>query len=183
MSNLVAWDDDEERFIDNDSEESDQEELFEHFKIIADKGQELLRVDKFLQNRLEKTSRSRIQSSAEAGNIQVNGKAVKSNYRVKPGDVVAVVFAHPPRDRELKPENLPIDIVYEDDDVIVINKKPGMVVHPGYGNYTGTLVNALIYHFQHLPLYQQKQPRPGLGYRFHCVISLCGSDSEPTYKS
>ncbi len=165
MSNLGAWDDDEERFIDNDSEEGDQEELFEHFKIIADKGQELLRVDKFLQNRLEKTSRSRIQSSAEAGNIQVNGKAVKSNYRVKPGDVVAVVFAHPPRDRELKPENLPIDIVYEDDDVIVINKKPGMVVHPGYGNYTGTLVNALIYHFQHLPLYQQKQPRPGLVHR------------------
>jgi 23S rRNA pseudouridine1911/1915/1917 synthase len=165
MSNLGAWDDDEERFIDSDSEEGDQEELFEHFKIIADKGQELLRVDKFLQNRLEKTSRSRIQSSAEAGNIQVNGKAVKSNYRVKPGDVVAVVFAHPPRDRELKPENLPIDIVYEDDDVIVINKKPGMVVHPGYGNYTGTLVNALIYHFQHLPLYQQKQPRPGLVHR------------------
>jgi 23S rRNA pseudouridine1911/1915/1917 synthase len=165
MSNSGAWDEEEERFDEQDPEDSDQDELFEHFRIVADKGQELLRVDKFLQNRLEKTSRSRIQSSAEAGNIQVNGKQVKSNYRVKPGDVVAVVFAHPPRDRELKPENIPLDIVYEDDDVIVINKKPGMVVHPGYGNYSGTLVNALIYHFQHLPLYQQKQPRPGLVHR------------------
>lgn len=149
----------------NDTEEGEQDELFEHHRIVADKGQELLRVDKFLQNRLEKTSRSRIQNTADAGNIHVNGKPVKSNYRVKPGDVVAVVFAHPPRILEVLPENIPLNIVYEDDDVVVINKAAGMVVHPGYGNYTGTLVNALLYHFQHLPLFQDKQPRPGLVHR------------------
>jgi len=156
------WDNEDEAGLEN--EDLDQE-LFEHIRIQADKGQEFLRVDKFLQNRIEKTSRSRIQAAADAGNIHVNGKPVKSNYKVKPLDVVAVVFAHPPRERELKGENLPLNIVYEDDDLVVINKAAGMVVHPGYGNYTGTLVNALIYHFQHLSLYQQKAPRPGLVHR------------------
>jgi 23S rRNA pseudouridine1911/1915/1917 synthase len=115
---------------------------------------------------LEKTSRSRVQAAADAGNIHVNGKSVKSNYRVKPGDYIAVVFAHPPRDREIKPENIPLNIVFEDDELIVINKTPGLVVHPGHGNYSGTLVNALMYHFQHLPLYKNKEtPRPGLVHR------------------
>lgn len=154
------------RLIDEDEEQDDEQDLFEHFSITADKGQELLRVDKFLQNRLEKTSRSRIQSAADAGNIHVNGKIVKSNYRVKPGDYIAVVFAHPPRDREIKPENIPLNIVYEDEELIVINKPPGLVVHPGHGNYSGTLVNALMYHFSHLKMYSQKEsPRPGLVHR------------------
>ncbi|MCB0819865.1 MAG: RluA family pseudouridine synthase [Bacteroidetes bacterium] len=155
----------DERFSEED-EQDDEQDLFEHFSITADKGQELLRVDKFLQNRLEKTSRSRIQAAADAGNIHVNGKAVKSNYRVKPADYIAVVFAHPPRDREIKPENIPLNIVYEDEEVIVINKPPGLVVHPGHGNYSGTLVNALMYHFRHLDMYRQKEsPRPGLVHR------------------
>jgi 23S rRNA pseudouridine1911/1915/1917 synthase len=141
------------------------QELFEHHRIMADKGQELLRIDKFLMNRLENTSRTRIQAAAQAGNILVNQKPVKPNYRVKPGDVISVVFAHPPRDREIIPEDIPLNIVYEDDDLVVINKEAGLVVHPGYGNYTGTLVNALMHHFQHLPLYRNNQPRPGLVHR------------------
>ncbi len=155
-----------EAFSDEEDELEGEQDLFEHFSITVDKGQELLRVDKFLQNRLEKTSRSRVQAAADAGNIHVNGKSVKSNYRVKPGDYIAVVFAHPPRDREIKPENIPLNIVFEDDELIVINKTPGLVVHPGHGNYSGTLVNALMYHFQHLPLYKNKEtPRPGLVHR------------------
>ena len=140
---------DEFENVENESgwEPDEDQELFEHVRIVSEKGQVLLRIDKFLQNRLEHTSRSRLQNAAAAGNIHVNGKPVKSNYRVKPFDVVTVVFAHPPRDRELKGEDIPLDIVYEDDDVIIINKKPGMVVHPGFGNYSGTLINAVLYHF------------------------------------
>lgn len=154
-----------EEVEEDDWGQDEDQELYEHHRIVADKGQELLRVDKFLMNRLEHTSRSRIQTAAGTGNILVNGKPVKSNYRVKPRDVVSVVFAHPPRDREIIPQNIPIDIVYEDDDVVVVNKPAGLVVHPGHGNYSGTLVNALMYHLQHLPLFQQKQPRPGLVHR------------------
>jgi 23S rRNA pseudouridine1911/1915/1917 synthase len=161
---LDLWDADD-AFAADGLDDNDQEELFEHYKIVVDKGQEFLRVDKFLQNRLQKTSRTRIQAAAETGNIHANGKAVKSNYKVKPGDTVAIVFAQPPREIELKPENIPLNVVYEDADVIVINKQAGLVVHPGYGNYTGTLVNALMYHFQHVPIYQQKEPRPGLVHR------------------
>ena len=149
---LDLWDADD-AFAADGLDDNDQEELFEHYKIVVDKGQELLRVDKFLQNRLQKTSRTRIQAAAETGNIHANGKAVKSNYKVKPGDKVAIVFAQPPREIELKPENIPLNVVYEDADVIVINKQAGLVVHPGYGNYTGTLVNALMYHFQHVPIF------------------------------
>lgn len=135
------------------SEEQDaDQELFEHYRIVVEKGQQLLRIDKFLMNRTPNATRSKIQQSAENGSILVNGKPVKSNYKVKPFDVISVVLAHPPREIELIPENIPIDIVYEDDDLIIINKKPGMVVHPGYGNYKGTLVNALVYHFQNLPV-------------------------------
>lgn len=157
---------DQDEFPDEELNAQDfDQELFEHYRIIADKGQELLRIDKFLMNRLENTSRTRIQATAQAGNILVNQKAVKPNYRVKPGDVISVVFAHPPRDREIMPENIPLNILYEDEELIVINKEAGLVVHPGYGNYTGTLVNALVYHFQHLPLYRNNQPRPGLVHR------------------
>jgi 23S rRNA pseudouridine1911/1915/1917 synthase len=138
--------------LDISEEQDEDQELFEHYRIVVEKGQQLLRIDKFLMNRTPNATRSKIQQSAENGSILVNGKPVKSNYKVKPFDVISVVLAHPPREIELIPENIPIDIVYEDDDLIIINKKPGMVVHPGYGNYRGTLVNALVYHFQHLPV-------------------------------
>lgn len=149
----------------------DEQELFEHFRIVANKGQEPLRIDKFLMNRIENATRTKLQTAAEAGNILVNGKAVKSNYKVKPEDVITIVLPHPPREIELLPENIPLNIVYEDDDLIIINKEPGMVVHPGYGNYTGTLVNALVYHFQQLPVSKtapgspEAQMRPGLVHR------------------
>lgn len=143
----------------------DQQELFEHYRFKADPGQSLLRIDKFLSDRLENSSRTRIQNAANAGNILVNNKAVKPNYKIKPGDIVQVVLPTPPREIELIPENLPLNIVYEDDDVLVVNKEPGMVVHPAYGNYTGTLVNALMWHFRDLPLFSTGESRPGLVHR------------------
>lgn len=136
----------------NPEEQDDDQELYEHYRVSADKGQAPLRIDKFLMNRIENATRSKIQQAAENGNVLVNDKPVKSNYKVKPFDVITVVFAHPPREIELIPQNIPIDIVYEDDDIIIVNKQSGMVVHPGYGNYKGTLVNALVYHFQQLPI-------------------------------
>jgi 23S rRNA pseudouridine1911/1915/1917 synthase len=155
-----------ETSIDDELESSElEQEFFEHLKISADKGQELLRVDKFLMNRVQNATRTKIQAAIEAGNVLVNGKQVKSNYRVKPLDEISVVYAHPPRDKEIIAENIPINIVYEDENIVVVNKHAGMVVHPGYGNYSGTLVNALMYHFQHLPLFQKNQPRPGLVHR------------------
>lgn len=147
------------------SEVAGLDELFEHHKVIADKGQEPLRVDKFLLNRLEGTSRNKLQQAAIQGYIHVNGTKVKSNYKVKPDDVVTVMFNNPPRELELIPQDIPLNIVYEDDDVLVLNKDAGMVVHPGYGNYTGTLVNALIYHFKNLPLNGDDATRPGLVHR------------------
>lgn len=148
-----------------EDELTEQQELFEHYRFKADPGQSLLRVDKFLTDRLENTSRTRIQNAANAGCIHVNNNPVKPNYKVKPGDVVQVVLPTPPREIELIPENIPLNIVYEDDDVIVVNKVPGMVVHPGYGNYTGTLVNALMWHFKDLPLFSSGETRPGLVHR------------------
>jgi 23S rRNA pseudouridine1911/1915/1917 synthase len=141
------------------------QELFEHYRFKADPGQSLLRIDKFLSDRLENSSRTRIQNAANAGNILVNNNAVKPNYKVKPGDIVQVVLPAPPREIELIPENIPLNIVYEDDDVLVVNKEPGMVVHPAYGNYTGTLVNALMWHFKDLPLFNTGESRPGLVHR------------------
>lgn len=144
---------------------TDNNELFEHFRFTADPGQATLRVDKFLINKLENTSRSRIQSAANAGNILSNGIPVKPNYRVKPGDLVTVVLPHPPRKIELIPEDIPLDIVFEDEDVILVNKQAGLVVHPGYGNYTGTLVNALMFHLRDNPLFHSGEERPGLVHR------------------
>ena len=143
----------------------DQQELFEHFRFKVDPGQSLLRIDKFLSLRIENSSRTRIQIGANAGNILVNNNPVKSNYKVKPGDIIQVVLPTPPREIELVPENIPINIVYEDEDVVVVNKEPGIVVHPGYGNYTGTLVNALMWHFKDLPLFSTGELRPGLVHR------------------
>ncbi len=145
------------------SEEED--ELYEHYSVIADKGQALLRIDKFLTNRMENTSRNRIQTAADAGNILVNGVPVKSNYKVKPLDKISIVLPYPVRKVEILPEDIPLDIVYEDDDIIIVNKKAGMVVHPGHGNYTGTLVNALTWHLKDLPLFQNGDMRAGLVHR------------------
>jgi 23S rRNA pseudouridine1911/1915/1917 synthase len=143
----------------------DQSELFEHFRYVVDPGQGLLRIDKYLSARIENASRTRVQTAAAAGNILVNEQPVKSNYKVKPGDVITIVMAYPPRELEIIPEDIPLNIVYEDDDVVVVNKTAGMVVHPGHGNYTGTLINALAYRFKDLPLYQAGELRPGLVHR------------------
>ncbi|MGC1391603.1 MAG: RluA family pseudouridine synthase [Bacteroidales bacterium] len=148
-----------------EEESVDQQDLFEHYRFTADPGQSLLRIDKFLSDRLENSSRTRIQNAANAGNILVNNNTVKPNYRIKPGDIVQVVLPTPPREIELIPENIPLNIIYEDDDVLVVNKEPGMVVHPAYGNYTGTLVNALMWHFRDLPLFSSGESRPGLVHR------------------
>lgn len=146
-------------------EHLEQNELFEHFRFEADKGQTALRIDKFLFNKLEGTSRSRIQAAASAGSILVNNSAVKSNYKVKPLDVISIVLPHPPRKLELIPQDIPLNIVFEDKDLIVVNKEPGMVVHPGHGNYTGTLINALMHHLKDNPMFQAGEERPGLVHR------------------
>lgn len=155
-------DDEEIRLVDS---EIDGTEMYEHFRFIADKGQTLLRVDKFLVARMEKSSRNRIQQAAEAGCILVNGKAVKSNYRVKPLDVVSIVMDRPRYELEIIAENIPLEIVYEDEHLLVVNKPAGLVVHPGHGNYHGTLVNALAYHFKDNPDYDVNDPRMGLVHR------------------
>lgn len=148
-----------------DDEQDDGAGLYEHFRFVADKGQTLLRVDKFLVARLEKSSRNRVQQAAEAGCILVNGKAVKSNYRVKPLDVVQVVMDRPRYECEIIAQDIPLDIVYEDADLLLVNKPAGLVVHPGHGNYDGTLVNALAWHFKDNPDYDVNDPRMGLVHR------------------
>lgn len=144
---------------------ADGREMFEHFRFEADKGQQLLRVDKFLVDRMVKTSRNRIQQAADADCVIVNGKPVKSSYKVKPGDVVSIVMDRPRYELEIIPEDIPLDIVYEDADLLVVNKPAGLVVHPGHGNYTGTLVNALAWHFKDNPDYDVSDPRLGLVHR------------------
>ncbi len=152
--------DDSKIFIDDNGRE-----LYEHFRFVADKGQQLLRVDKFLTDRLERTSRNRVQQAADAGCVIVNGVAVKSSYKVKPDDVVSVVMDRPRYDFEIVAEDIPLDIVYEDAWVMVVNKPAGLVVHPGHGNWTGTLVNALAWHFRDTPDYDVNDPRLGLVHR------------------
>jgi len=139
--------------------------LFEKYRFLADPGQTMLRVDKFLVDRIQHISRNRIQDAADAGYIMVNGEPVKSNYRVKPLDEVLVMVTSPPRDTELIPEELPLDIIYEDACLMVVNKPAGMVVHPGHGNFTGTLVNGLAWHFRNNPAFPTDDPRPGLVHR------------------
>lgn len=146
--------------------EEGAEEMFEHYNFIADPGQEFLRIDKFLLDRIPNTSRSKIQIAAKDGSILVNGTAVKQNYKVKPNDEVSIVLPFPVRVLELISEDIPIEIDYEDDDLLVVNKTANMVVHPGYGNYSGTLVNALIYHIDNLPEKNDNYfGRPGLVHR------------------
>lgn len=139
------------------------DELYEHFSFTADEGQTALRVDKFLMNRIENATRNKIQQAAKAGSVHVNGSIVKSNYKVKGGDTVQVLFAHPPHENLLVGENIPINIVYEDNALLVVDKPAGLVVHPGHGNYSGTLLNALIYHIENLPT--NRNDRPGLVHR------------------
>jgi 23S rRNA pseudouridine1911/1915/1917 synthase len=152
--------------MENDNLEPEfQEEqvLHEHFSFTADPGQEPLRVDKYLMNRVENATRNKIQNAAKEGSIFVNDVVVRSSYKVKGGDTVRVLFGHPPYENLLVAEDLPLDVVYEDDSLIIVNKAAGMVVHPGHGNYSGTLINALMFHFDNLP--QNDQQRPGLVHR------------------
>ncbi|MEG0789180.1 MAG: RluA family pseudouridine synthase [Alistipes sp.] len=149
----------------DDEAAEEQDELYEHFAITTDKGQTPLRLDKYLTCRMEHCSRNRIQAAADSGSILVNGVAAKSSYKIKPLDRISIVMPYPKREVEIIPENLPLDILYEDDDLILVNKAAGMVVHPGHGNYQGTLVNALTYHLQDLPLFQEGDMRAGLVHR------------------
>ncbi|HPR84503.1 MAG TPA: RluA family pseudouridine synthase [Prolixibacteraceae bacterium] len=159
---------DDNDLIDDFDEQDEPEEggaLFEHYNLIVDPGQTFMRIDKFLANRLNNASRSRLQTAADSGNILVNKIPVKSSYKVKPGDEISIVMDFPRRELKIIPENIPLNIVYEDDSLLVINKPAGLVVHPGHGNYSGTLVNGLAYHFKELPLFNSNDPRPGLIHR------------------
>jgi 23S rRNA pseudouridine1911/1915/1917 synthase len=147
----------------NEILDEQEEGFFEHHRIVSDKGQKLMRLDKFLVDRLERTSRNRIQNAAEDGYVKVNGVPVKSSYKVKPNDVITIEMPYPVRDMELIAEDIPIEIVYEDDDLVILMKPKNMVVHPGFGNFSGTLLNAMLYHFQNLPI--NSDARPGLVHR------------------
>ncbi len=149
--------------MNKDLDEINNDELYEHYKFTAAEGQEPLRVDKYLMNFILNATRNKIQQAIKAGNVLVNDIPVKANHKVKPNDIVRVVLAYPPQENTVEPENIPLDIIFEDEDVIVLNKPAGMVVHPGHGNHTGTLVNALIYHIKNLP--NNSSDRPGLVHR------------------
>lgn len=153
----------EEKYLGPKEIDTNEDELYEHYSFVAGAGQVPLRVDKFLMNFIENATRNKIQQAAKGGSVFVNDQVVKANYKVKPHDVVKVLFAHPPYENLLTPEDIPLDIVYEDDVLLVVNKPAGMVVHPGHGNYSGTLINALIYHFDNLP--NNSSERPGLVHR------------------
>ena len=140
-----------------------EDELYEHYRFDIPKGQLLLRIDKYLMNMIPNATRNKIQNAANSGNIFVNDEIVKSNYKVKPFDVIKVMLSHPPFENHVLPENIPLNIVYEDEALLLVNKEPGLVVHPGHGNYTGTLVNALAFHFENLPM--NSSERPGLVHR------------------
>lgn len=142
-----------------------EQELFEHYRFEVDKGQALLRIDKYLTNIMSGISRNRIQEAADAGHILVEGRAVKSNYRVKPGDVISIVLDFPKTDYTIVPQDIPIDIVYEDDDIILVNKQPDLVVHPGFGNFDGTLLNAIAWHLKDNPDFDANNPHIGLVHR------------------
>lgn len=151
--------------VDSVSDDPEYDGLYEHFRVVADKGQQLLRVDKFLMAHLADTSRNRIQQAARAGFIHVNGQPMKSNYRVKPFDVVTLLLDRPRYENKIEPEDIPLDVVYEDDALMVVNKPAGLVVHPGWGNYTGTLVNAIAWHLRNHPDYDPNDPGVGLVHR------------------
>ena len=157
---------DETVITDNIEDIDDKEQqLYEHFRVVVDKGQDPVRIDKFLFEHLQHSSRNRIQKAAEAGFIHVNDRPVKSNYKVRPDDVVTLMLDRPRHDTTIEPEDIPLDVVYEDDDVMVINKPAGLVVHPGVGNFHGTLVNAIAWHLRNLPSYDPNDPEVGLVHR------------------
>lgn len=147
----------------NNNLPEEENPLYEHYSFTVEKGQQPLRIDKYLMNFIENATRNKIQAAAKAGSVFVNGTPVKSNYKVRPLDNIRVLLSHPPHENLLVGENIPINIVYEDDELIVVDKPAGMVVHPGHGNYSGTLINALIYHFENLPI--NSNDRPGLVHR------------------
>src|SRR5687767_12915632 len=148
-----------------DETDADSDELYEHHRIVIDKKQSLIRIDKFLMDRLPNASRNRIQNAIEAHTILVNNKGIKSSYKVKPLDIITITLPDPPRDTEVVPEDIPLNIIYEDEELLLVNKPAGMVVHPAYGNWTGTLVNALSYHLNNLPTSRNGAIRPGLVHR------------------
>ena len=143
----------------------DEAQLYEHFRVVVDKGQEMVRVDKYLFDRIQGASRNRIQKAADAGFVLANGRPVKCSYRVKPLDVITLSMDRPPYDNDIIPEDIPLDIVYEDNDVLVVNKPAGLVVHPGHGNWHGTLVNAIAWHLKDNPKYDANDPHVGLVHR------------------
>lgn len=142
-----------------------EEELYEHHRIVADPKQSSLRIDKFLMDRLPNATRSKLQAGIKDGFVLVNNEEIKANYKVRPGDVITVELPEPPRDSEVVAEDIPLNIVYEDEHLLVVNKEAGMVVHPAYQNWSGTLVNALAYHFKNLPEMEGNEGRPGLVHR------------------
>ncbi len=149
----------------DDIEDDDSRQLYEHLRFVVDKGQVTLRIDKFMSEKLQHTSRNRIQNAADAGFVHVNGKPVKSNYKVRPLDVVTLMLDRPQYDSTIEPEDIPLDIVYEDSELMVVNKPAGLVVHPGCGNYHGTLVNAVAWHLKDVPSYDPNNPEVGLVHR------------------
>lgn len=157
----------EEIYIDSEAEDEDEEsaQLYEHFRIVADKGQKLERIDKFLIDHLKDTSRNRIQKAADAGFIVCNDKPVKRSYKVKPGDVIRIMLDRPHYENKIEPEEIPLDVVYEDDDLMVVNKPAGMVVHPGFGNWHGTMLNAIAWHLKDHPQFDINNPEIGLVHR------------------
>ena len=158
-------DEDPDEELRQEGEDDEASGLYEHFAITADKGQSLLRLDKYLTSHMENCSRNRIQAAADSGNILVNGTPAKSSYKVKPLDRIQIVMPYPKREYEIIPEDIPLDIRYEDDDLVIVNKAAGMVVHPGVGNHSGTLVNAMSYHLRQLPMFSEGNTRAGLVHR------------------
>ncbi len=149
----------------NDDELDEGQQLYEHFRFEVDRGQVPVRIDKFMFEKLQHSSRNRIQKAAEAGFVHVNDRPVKSNYKVRPGDIVTLMLDRPHYDTTIEPEEMPLDIVYEDDDLMVVNKPAGLVVHPGCGNFHGTLVNAIAWHMRNIPTYDPNDPQVGLVHR------------------
>lgn len=145
--------------------EDEELDLYEHHKILVDKGQTLMRIDKFLTEKVANATRNKVQQAIDSGGVLVNGNPTKSNYRIKPNDEIKVMLTKPPRETEVLGENIPLDIIFEDSELLVVNKPAGMVVHPAHGNWSGTLVNGLVYHFQNLPEMAGNDGRPGLVHR------------------
>ncbi|MES2388911.1 MAG: RluA family pseudouridine synthase [Bacteroidota bacterium] len=169
----------------NLAEEEDEAELFEHYRFTVDPGQTMLRIDRFLMDRMPNATRNKIQAGIEAGSILVNKEVTKNSYKVKPGDVITLSLPKPLRDTTIVPQDIPLDIVFEDDTVLVVNKPAGMVVHPAQGNWDGTLVNALVWHLQNLPTSANGEARPGLVHRIDKDTSglLVIAKTEPAMQS